>query len=170
VKDTQYALKVPFGKADIVLARLSDTASADLASLKFYTVKRGDTLALIAKKLRVGKADLAEANYLSATTRVSAGEKLMVPHEATALMAARTDRPAPATEARSTVAASGQLAEAAANSNRVKTVYQVKRGDTLASVARLFKTTVAAIRTWNPRLPGNQLLAGQRLTVYRPTN
>jgi LysM repeat protein len=46
----------------------------------------------------------------------------------------------------------------------------VKRGDTLASVARLFKTTVAAIRTWNPRLPANQLLAGQRLTVYRPTN
>jgi LysM repeat protein len=98
------------------------------------------------------------------------GEKLMVPHEATALMAARTDRPAPATEARATVAASGQLAQAAANSNRVKTVYQVKRGDTLASVARLFKTTAAAIRTWNPRLPGNQLLAGQRLTVYRPTN
>jgi membrane-bound lytic murein transglycosylase D len=169
MKDTQYALKVPAGTADVVLARLGDTASADLASLKFYTVKRGDTLPLIAKKLRVSKADLAEANYLSATARLSAGEKLMVPHEATALMAARTDRPAPAAEARATVAASGQLAEAA-NSNRVKTVYQVKRGDTLASVARLFKTTVAAIRTWNPRLPGNQLLAGQRLTVYRPTN
>jgi membrane-bound lytic murein transglycosylase D len=170
VRDTQYALKVPAGTADVVMARLGDTASADLASLKFYTVKRGDTLPLIAKKLRVSKADLAEANYLSATARVSAGEKLMVPHEATALMAARTDRPAPAAESRATVAASGQLAQAAANSNRVKTVYQVKRGDTLASVARLFKTTVAAIRTWNPRLPGNQLLAGQRLTVYRPTN
>jgi membrane-bound lytic murein transglycosylase D len=169
VKDTQYALKVPAGTADVVLARLGDTASADLASLKFYTVKRGDTLPLIARKLRVSKADLAEANYLPATARLSAGEKLMVPHEATALMAARTDRPAPATEARATVAASGQLAQAA-NSNRVKTVYQVKRGDSLASVARLFKTTVAAIRTWNPRLPGNQLLAGQRLTVYRPTN
>lgn len=170
VRDTQYALKVPAGTADVVMARLGDTASADLASLKFYTVKRGDTLPLIAKKLRVNKADLAEANYLSATARVSAGEKLMVPHEATALMAARTDRPAPATESRATVAASGQLAQAAANSNRVKTVYQVKRGDTLASVARLFKTTVAAIRTWNPRLPGNHLLAGQRLTVYRTSN
>jgi membrane-bound lytic murein transglycosylase D len=170
VKDTQYALKVPAGTADVVLARLSDTAAADLASLKFYTVKRGDTLPLIAKKLRVSKADLAEANYLPVTARVAAGQKLMVPHEATALMAARTDRPAPAAEARATVAASGQLAQAAANSNRVKTVYQVKRGDTLGSVARLFKTTVAAIRTWNPRLPGNQLLAGYRLTVYRPTN
>jgi membrane-bound lytic murein transglycosylase D len=170
VKDTQYALKVPAGTGDVVLSRLSDTAAADLASLKFYTVKSGDTLALIARKLRVGKADLAEANYLATTARVSAGQKLIVPHETSVLMAARTDRPAPATEARSTVAAAGQLAQPAALSNRVKTTYQVKRGDTLASIAQLFKTTVASLRTWNPRLPGNQLLAGQRLTVYRPTN
>jgi len=170
VKDTQYSLKVPAGTGDIVLSRLGDTAAADLASLKFYTVKSGDTLALIARKLRVGKADLAEANYLSTTARVSAGQKLIVPHETTVLMAARMDRPAPATEARSTVAAAGQLAQPAPPSNRVKTTYEVKRGDTLASIALLFKTTVASLRTWNPRLPANQLLAGQRLTVYRPAN
>jgi membrane-bound lytic murein transglycosylase D len=170
VKDTQYALKVPAGTGDIVLSRLGDTAAADLASLKFYTVKSGDTLALIARKLRVGKADLAEANYLSTTARVSAGQKLIVPHETSVLMAARTDRTAPATEARSTVAAAGQLAQPAPPSNRVKTTYEVKRGDTLASIALLFKTTVASLRTWNPRLPANQLLAGQRLTVYRPAN
>jgi peptidoglycan lytic transglycosylase D len=170
VKDTQYSLKVPAGTGDIVLSRLGDTAAADLASLKFYTVKSGDTLALIARKLRVGKADLAEANYLATTARVSAGQKLIVPHETTVLMAARTDRPAPATEARSTVAAAGQLAQPAALSNRVKATYEVKRGDTLASIALLFKTTVASLRTWNPRLPANQLLAGQRLTVYRPAN
>jgi LysM repeat protein len=94
----------------------------------------------------------------------------MVPHEATVLMAARTDRPAPATEARSTVAHAGQLAEPAANSNRVKASYAVKRGDTLASIARLYKTTVASIRNWNPRLPDDHLATGQRLTVYRLAN
>src|SRR5206468_4550677 len=77
VKDTQYALKVPAGTGDIVLSRLGDTAAADLASLKFYTVKRGDTLGTIARKLRVSKADLAEANYLTATAHVSAGHKLI---------------------------------------------------------------------------------------------
>ncbi len=170
VRDTKYELKVPAGTADVVQARMADAATADLASLKFYTVKRGDTLPLIAKKLHVSKADLAEANYLKATTRVAAGQKLMVPHEATVLMAARTDRPAPVAEARRTTAASGQLAQAAANSNRVKASYEVKRGDTLASIARLFKTTVASVRTWNPRLPGDRLALGQRLTVYRLTN
>jgi LysM repeat protein len=50
----------------------------------------------------------------------------------------------------------------------VKVIYQVKQGDTLASIARVFKTSVATIRTWNPRLDADRLLAGQRLTVYRP--
>ena len=84
----------------------------DLASLKCYTVKRGDTLPGIARKLSVSKTDLADANYLAATTHVSAGEKLIVPHEATALMAARAERTVPVTEAHATVGEAGQLARA----------------------------------------------------------
>jgi membrane-bound lytic murein transglycosylase D len=171
VKDAQYQLKVPVGTAGIVSARLNDAPPADLASLKYYTVKRGDTLLGISRKLRVSKADLAEANYIKSTARVAPGQKLMVPHEATVLMAARTDRAVPATEARTTVAESGELAGGAATSNRIKTFYQVRRGDTLGSIARLFQTTVASIKRWNPRLGGSaNLLAGQKLTVYRLAN
>jgi LysM repeat protein len=68
------------------------------------------------------------------------------------------------------VAHAGQLAEPAEMSNRVKASYAVKRGDTLASIARLYSTTVASIRNWNPRLSGGQLAAGQRLTIYRLAN
>ena len=169
VKDTEYELKVPAGTSELVRARLDDAPSDDLASLKFYTVKRGDTLPGIAKRLGVSKTDLAEANYIATSTHISAGEKLIVPHEATALMAARTDRTAPATEARATVGEAGQLARGE-SSNRVKSMYQLKRGDTLASVARLFKTTVASLKTWNPKLPGSRLTPGERITVYRLTN
>ena len=49
-------------------------------------------------------------------------------------------------------------------------VYVVKSGDTLASIAELFKTSVASLRTWNPKLPGSKITPGQRLTVYRLTN
>src|SRR5439155_11148238 len=95
VKDDQYELKVPVGTADQVLAQLEDAPDADLASLKWYTVKRGETLPGIARKLHVSSADLAEANYISTKTSVGAGQKLMVPHEATVLMAARTERSVP---------------------------------------------------------------------------
>ena len=167
--ETKEELKVPVGTAGIVQAKLADAPPADLASLKYYIVKRGDTLPLIARKLHVNKADLAEANYLSATARVGAGQKLMVPHEATVLMAARTDRPVPATEARRTVAEAGQLAQDA-TTNRVKVSYEVKRGDTLASIARQHKTTIASLKTWNPKLSNDRLTAGERLTLYRLAN
>ena len=170
LRDTKYELKVPAGTAEMVSAKLASAPAADLASLKFYTVKRGDTLPLIARKLHVSRADLAEANDIRVAARVSAGQKLMVPNEAAVLMAARTDRQAPATEARSTVAHAGQLAEPAATSNRVRTSYAVRRGDTLASIARLYRTTAASIKTWNPRVASGRLNAGQRLTVYRLAN
>jgi LysM repeat protein len=103
------------------------------------------------------------------TARVAAGQKLIVPHEATALIAARAERGVPVAESRSTVAEAGQLAPEAATS-RVKVLYQVKQGDTLGSIANLFRTSVASIKTWNPRIPGDQITTGQRLTVYRLTN
>ena len=169
VRDSQYELKVPEGTAEIVLTRLDEAVSGDLASLKFYVVKRGDTLPLVAKKLHVSKQDLAEANYLSQTAKIASGQKLMVPHEATVLMAAQTERTVPAAESRRTVATAGELADPTV-SNRVKGSYQVKRGDTLASIAELFKTSVASLKTWNPKVPGSKITPGQRLTVYRLTN
>jgi membrane-bound lytic murein transglycosylase D len=168
IKDEQYELKVPMGTSELVSAQLADAPEV-LASFKMYTVKRGETLPLIAKKLHVSRNDLADANYLPAAARVSAGQQLLVPYEATALMAAPSDRPVPAAEARPTVPPTGTLAEASSE-NRVKVIYQVKQGDTLASIARVFKTSVATIRTLNPRLDANRLLAGQRLTVYRPNS
>ena len=166
VRESHYELKVPAGTAWRVSDQLIDAAATDLATLNWHTVKRGETLATIAKKLSVGRNDLAAANYLRPTARVAVGQKLMVPREATVMMAASTDRPAPVVAASRTVSETGALAEGA-DQNRVKVIYAVKHGDTLFSIARLFKTSVAALRTWNPRLPGDRIAAGQRLTVYR---
>ena len=158
-------MKVPAGTADTVKAHLDEAPAADLASLRFYTVKKGDTLATIARKLRVKRADLAEANYLKVTSVVPAGKQLMVPHEATVLMAARTDRPVPVADSRAIASDAVVPAVASTASDGVRIYYDVKEGDTLGSIARIFKTTVASLQTWN-RIPGTQIRAGQRLTIY----
>jgi membrane-bound lytic murein transglycosylase D len=163
VRDSAYALKVPSGTAEVVRTRLDEESTNDLASLNWYVVKRGDTLALIARKLSVNRADLAEANYIKATARVSPGDKLIVPRETTALMAARTDRPVPATDSRPLVA--DKVVPAIDSPGSVKVVYQVKSGDTLSSIARFFSTNVAAIQNWN-HLSDTQIRAGERLTIY----
>ena len=57
----------------------------------------------------------------------------MVPHEATVLMAARTDRPVSRWPKRDHRRATRPVPARGRdpNSNRVKVIYQVKRGDTL---------------------------------------
>jgi len=165
VNDDAYPLKVPVGTAETVKAHLDEAPAADLASLKFYTVKKGDTLATISRKLGVKRADLAESNYLKMTSVVTAGQQLMVPHEATVLMAARTDRPVPVADSRAIASDAVVPAVASTASDRVRIYYDVKDGDTLASIARVFRTTVTSLQTWN-RIPGSQIRAGQRLTIY----
>jgi membrane-bound lytic murein transglycosylase D len=168
VGDESYALKVPMGTAEVVNERLAEAAETDLASLNWYTVKKGETLVTIAKKLGVSRTDLAEANYLNATARVDAGKQLMVPREATAILAAQTNRSVPVAESRTTTANAVVPAVASVNSDRTKLIYHVKQGDTLASIARIFKTTVASLQTWN-RIAGTTIRTGDKLTVYAPT-
>jgi membrane-bound lytic murein transglycosylase D len=166
IRDAQYDLRVPEGTGDQVMAQLRDAPEVDVASLKWYTVKRGDTLPIIARKLTVSKADLAEANYLKVTARVTAGEKLIVPRETTPLMAARTERTVPVAESRPLKTPSTLLAQNSINSNRVKVLYLVQEGDTLSSIARIYRTTVASLKSWN-RIPGNDRIStGDRLTIY----
>jgi membrane-bound lytic murein transglycosylase D len=43
-------------------------------------------------------------------------------------------------------------------------VHRVKRGETLFSIARLHRTTVASLREWN-NLRGTTIRIGQRLTI-----
>ena len=165
IRDDAYAVRVPAGTADVVKAKLADASTGDLASLRWYTVKRGDTLSTIARSLRVSRTDLAAANYMKVTERVEPGSKLIFPHESTVLMAARADRPVPATESRALVADAVVPAVNASEGQTVKVTYRVKRGDTLATIARAFGTNVSMLKTWN-RIPGTHIAAGDRLTIY----
>jgi membrane-bound lytic murein transglycosylase D len=167
VRDPAYEIKVPKGTAAVLQQRLAGLEPADLASLKWYTVKRGDTLTTIARKLSVSRSDLAEANYLPSRASVAPGQKLIIPVEPTRMLASRPVRPVPAAEPHPLAVADKAIGPApgAEPSDRVKIIYQVKRGDTLASVARLFQTSVASLKSWN-RLTGDRLMPGARLTIF----
>jgi membrane-bound lytic murein transglycosylase D len=165
VRASDYELKVPGGTGDIVRAHLAQTDPDELAPLNWHTVKKGETLVTIARKLKVNRTDLAEANYLSIRAKVATGQRLIIPR-APALMAARTDNPAPDTEARQVaVTLASNAVPEAGESAQTSLVYRVKRGDTLSSIARLYRTTVASLKTWN-RLRSNSIQVGQRLTIF----
>nr|MBP7568722.1 transglycosylase SLT domain-containing protein [Acidobacteriota bacterium] len=168
VRSPEYELKVPSGTADLLKARLDAADSAEMAALQWYTVRRGETLQSIARKLGVSRANLAEANYLSVRARVATGQKLIIPAAPTLLLASNADRPVPVAASRSVVPADAVPATAPASpegSDRIRVVYRVKRGDTLSSVARLFRTSVGAIKRWNG-LRSDHLQTGAQLTVF----
>jgi membrane-bound lytic murein transglycosylase D len=163
---TEYALKVPSGTVDLVRAHLEQTDPAELAPLNWHTVKKGETLLSIAKTLKVSRTDLAEANYLSVRARLETGQRLVIPR-APALLVTRPENPPPTAEpapAPPVVAVSTSTAEAP-TPEPASVTYRVKRGDTLSSIARLYRTTVASLKSWN-RLRSNSIQVGQRLTIF----
>jgi membrane-bound lytic murein transglycosylase D len=173
VRAKDYELKVPEGAADMVREQLAQANPDELASLNWHTVRKGETLLTISKKLQVSRADLAEANYLSAKAKVSVGQQLIIPRAPALLLASRTDNPAPpalaeapVTESHAVDVVTASNAPRAEKTAQATLFYRVKRGDTLLSIAKLYRTTVSSLKTWN-RLRGNEIKIGQRLTILR---
>ena len=174
VQTSGYDLKVPAGKAEAVLASARRAPATDLASLNYYIVREGrHAAALIARKLHVNKADLADASFLERDVA-----RVRRPEARRAGGSLHCRRLAPIAqsghlEARRTVTQSGELARASATRNRVKAIYEVKRGDTLASIAKVllrrpWRRSRRGIREWPLAIASAG--PGQRLTVYRLAN
>jgi membrane-bound lytic murein transglycosylase D len=166
VRTKDYELRVPAGAAEVVRSRLAKTNPADLAPLRWHTVKKGETIATIARKLKVSRADLAEANYLSVRSRVKTGQQLIIPRAPELLLAARSaPLTAPVESRKPAAVVAANITPAAVKTDQTKLYHRVKRGDTLFSIAKLYKTTVASLKTWN-QIRGNSIQPGQRLTIF----
>jgi membrane-bound lytic murein transglycosylase D len=156
LRDTAYPLRVPAGTGERVLARLASASPAERIAVSEYVIRPGDTLTAIARRLRVGVTDLADANGLSPRALIRPGQRLVVPRAPAPVLAAR---PAPAAAA-AVVRAAGPSVRATST-----VVYRERRGDTLWSIAQEFDTTVEAIKSWN-KLRTNRINVGDRLTIY----
>jgi len=167
VKKGEYTIKVPEGTADRVRDGLASSAPGQLNAMQLHTVKRGETLATIAKKLQVSKADLAEANYLKVTARVGVGSKLFIPRMPSATLLARASagelEDVAATIAVDVLKETSPLKATVAQ----RRTYQVKRGDTLGVIARKTGTTIAQLKNWN-KLRTTNLKVGTRLLIQSP--
>ena len=145
---------------------LAAAAPSQLNAMQWHTVKKGETLATIAKKLRVNRTDLAEANYLQVNSRVATGAKLVIPRMPSSALLAR------ASSADLEKAAAATVEEVLAETSAVPEpaaarTYRVRAGDTLSAIARKTGTTVAQLKSWN-KMRGTRLNVGDRLIVQRP--
>jgi membrane-bound lytic murein transglycosylase D len=145
-----HELKVPFGTAAAIDARLETADPALFVTFKFYTVKKGDTLTTVARQFKLTSAELREANDLKSSSRIKAGQSLMIPQPRASGLPSRPSAVAAAAAA----AAPGPL------------TYRVRQGDTLSSIARQFETTVTDLKRLN-QLSTDVIVVGGKLMVRR---
>ncbi len=122
-----------------------------------YTVRPGDTLSRIARRLGTSVDALAALNGLQDSARIQVGTVLKVP-AAAAPSAAPPATPG-ATPGAGTPAAGTRPAGGAGK------VYTVKAGDTCYRIARLHATTIDALLAANPGLDPARLRVGQQLRI-----
>jgi len=109
---------------------------------RYHKVGSGETLGEIAHQYKTTTSSIAQVNNLDAGDDLKPGTRLVIP------------------------VTPGRDAERLAFSKH-PTVYKVRKGDTVLSVADDFSVPVAKLRSWN-RLSGNALRPGRILHIYRP--
>ena len=131
------------------------------ASGRTHLVRRGETLAKVAKHYGVSVAELKRLNHLR-NDRVAPGTRLAVaaPSKTTLTkteIRSKTEKPEP------------QPAKQAGKGKPAPRIthYTIRRGDTLASIARQFKVDKSDLLRWNRVSPTN-LQVGKTLTIELP--
>lgn len=160
-----YELKVPVGRGASLAQRIAKADPDDLVAFKRYTVRRGETLASIARRHRVSSTQLAVANGVGTRVKLRGGQTLIIP---------RTPAPALANASSSsnsrtalTSARHAPVKRASRTTSAPKSLaYRVRKGDTLSTIASRHDVTVAEIKRWN-KLRTNALKVGAKLTIRR---
>ncbi|MCC7124661.1 MAG: LysM peptidoglycan-binding domain-containing protein [Acidobacteria bacterium] len=160
IREGSYELRVPEGSGARVVEALAVANTSHLNALQWHTVKSGETLVSIARKLKVSRADLAEANYLKITARVRPGQKLVVPRMPSAALLARNTAPGGTDAVRAVAVTTVDEPD----EDVPATIYRVRSGDTLYAIARRHGVSVDQLREWN-RLKSTTLSIGTRLVV-----
>jgi membrane-bound lytic murein transglycosylase D len=129
---------------------------AEMGKLVRYRVRRGDTLESIAEQFDVTVEQLKRWNGIRGA-RVARGASLRV-YPGGILPAVRTT-------ARKSASPTKPVASLVQGGNRV---HEVKKGETLWSIARAYETTVEALRSANRWLANRQIQPGDQLTILPP--
>jgi membrane-bound lytic murein transglycosylase D len=158
-----YELKVPAGRGQTLATRIAKADPDDLVAFRRHTVRKGETLASIARRHGVSRADVAVANGLSTRAKLRSGQALIIPRQPSTALASNSASSAAARASR----ARPTVQRASRTTSAPKAVsYRVKKGDTLSTIAARHDVTVAELKRWN-KLRSNAIKIGARLTIRR---
>jgi membrane-bound lytic murein transglycosylase D len=180
-----YQFKIPLGASDMLLSQLDDipatyglpaeaveqekAAVSHLEKMASHKVRRGETLASLAKQYQTSQQSIMQANKLKKSAKIRPGMVLLVPSKPTVPPAK-----APPTLAKS----ASPPAKASSVSAKPATVrkpepvrgltHVVKSGDSLFNIANRYGVTTKKIQEAN-KLTSFNIAVGQSLIIPEPT-
>jgi membrane-bound lytic murein transglycosylase D len=140
----RYVLRIPPGKKDVFLANFSAVPPEQKIKWERHEVKKGETLASLAKKYNTSAEAIRDINGLR-KNRLARGKHLLIPVEMNGTADAEYQNPV-------------------GDGKQQEILYRVRRGETLAKIARKHDVTVADIKEWNKGI-GNSVRAGQKIKL-----
>jgi membrane-bound lytic murein transglycosylase D len=146
----RYEIKIPVGKREFFLQNFEAIPSQDRFQFKTHTVKKGDTLSVIARLYRVDVEPILEINRLKRTSLLSVGMNLLIPIP---------------TDGKSASIALRRLEDKNQSSGVYEITYTIKRGDTLWSIANGMGVNIGALSRWNNLDPEKKLTPGDKLKI-----
>ena len=147
---TQYEIKIPVGKKELFLQNFEAIPSQDRFQFKTHVLKKGDTLAGIARLYRVDVEPILEINRLKRSSLLSVGMNLLIPIP-------KDTKPTWVAERRS----NGNNQSLRAH----EIMYTIKKGDTLWSIADEMGVNIGALSRWNNLDPDKKLMPGDKLKI-----
>lgn len=157
--DREYDLKVPAEATMRILAIMDEIPTWEKPApppreyrqksrLVKHKVRRGQTFSYLARKYGTSVNAIRKANHLSKRAILKAGQTLVIPAE-------------------KEVASNNKRGKAQSTSERKNIQrYKVKKGDTLAALARRFDTSIEELKKIN-KMSGSNLIAGTTIRVVQ---
>jgi membrane-bound lytic murein transglycosylase D len=159
-----YELKVPVGTRQDMQLAFAAAPTVTFPVARRHVVRRGETLARIARRYRVSVASLASANGLSRRARVPRGRVLVVPGHGRSEVRYASVRKGRKIHGEKTVVASRSRTKQPARRAQARH-YQVRTGDTLYRIAVKHGTTVARILAVNSLPSWTKIRPGDRIRI-----
>jgi len=144
---THSVVRLPPGTGEPTTIAYADLPAGKRVSYREHVVRSGETLAAVAKRYGVGKADIIAANPRIRGNSIRAGQNLVIP----------TLGPLPAEVTR-------QLATEPTDAD----FHRVRRGENLRSIAGRYGVSQRQLQAWNHMGKSTRIRAGQRLRVSPP--
>ncbi|MEX2403466.1 MAG: LysM peptidoglycan-binding domain-containing protein [Balneolales bacterium] len=162
-----YHLKIPVETKKKFLANFEEIPDDKKHNnIVIHSVKRGETLGLIANRYGTTVRNMYQANDNLSST-IHPGQDLVIPVPEGSSVAIRSNRPSHAQTARTSTTLSPSTSSSNQPANTAAVSYTIKSGDTVGHIAHWFETRAMQVRSWNNI--SNSIRPGQRLIIYVPS-